>query len=120
MQLPRLLVADLHHGDAQAPEDVKVGPRIAAYVGHGPDDEQGRVDAPLDQGSGHDEAVAAVIAGAAKHSDSPAKLRLVGSLHRGDDLPPGVLHQHKRRNTDLLDGVTIGLAHLCGVENAHQ
>ena len=43
----------------------------------------------------------------------------VRRFERGDDLSPGVLHQHHRRDPDLVDGLSICVAHLRGVQNPH-
>ena len=40
-------------------------------------------------------------------------------LHRRDRLAAGVLHQHDRRNADVVDRLAIGFAHLLSVEHAH-
>ena len=43
-------------------------------------------------------------------------------VHRFDrrhDLPAGVLHQHERRDADLVDRAPIGFAHLRGVQDSH-
>ena len=41
-------------------------------------------------------------------------------LHRRHRLPAGVLHQHDRRDADLVDRLPIGLAHLLRVEHSHR
>ena len=41
-------------------------------------------------------------------------------FHRGDDLAAGILHQHQRRNADVLDRAAIGFAHLRRVEDSHR
>ena len=41
-------------------------------------------------------------------------------LHRRHDLPAGVLHQHDRRDADVVDRAPIGLAHLLAVEHSHR
>ena len=40
-------------------------------------------------------------------------------LHRRHRLAAGVLHQHDRRDADVVDRPAIGLAHLLSVEHAH-
>ena len=95
---------------------VRASPRTSAS---GTDDEDGRLDAALEQRARDDEAVAAVVAAAAEHRDPAIELRLVGGFDGGDDLPAGVLHQHERRDADLVDGVAIGLAHLRGGQDSH-
>ena len=41
-------------------------------------------------------------------------------LHRRHHLAAGVLHQHERRNADVVDRAAIGLAHLLRVQHAHS
>ena len=67
-----------------------------------------------------DEAIATVVTPAAQYGYPSLELGLVGGFHRRDDLAAGILHQHERWNTDFLDGETVGLAHLRGVENSHE
>ena len=78
------------------------------------------VDAALRQRPRDDEAVAAVVAAAAQHGDLPLEQIAVHRLHRGDRLAAGVLHQDERRDADVVDRPAIGLAHLGGVQYAHQ
>ena len=66
-----------------------------------------------------DEAVAAVVAAAAEDADATRRQVVEGRLHRRDRLAPGVLHQHDRRNADVVDRPAIRLAHLLGVEHSH-
>ena len=93
--------------------------RVAADVGRGADDEDLHVDAALPEHARHDEPVAAVVAAAAEHRDARLAQVVERGLHRRHDLPAGVLHQHDRRDADLLDRPAIGLAHLVGVQDAH-
>src|SRR5690606_28012784 len=62
-------------------------------------------------------AVAAVVAGSADHggpsSEGEALPQRVGDAERG------VLHQHRSRNAELLDGATIELPALGEGEDAH-
>ena len=120
VQLPCLLVADLDDGDAETAEDVEIGAGIAADVGNRADDEDRGIDAALDQRPRHDESVAAVVAASAQHTDASVEPCFVRGLHRRDDLPARVLHQHQRRYSDFFDGVAIGLAHLRGSEDPHH
>ena len=94
--------------------------RVAADVGDAADQEHRHVDAALHQRARDDEAVAAVVAAAAQHGDLPLEQVAVDRLHRRDHLPAGVLHQHERRDADLLDRPAIGLAHLRGVQDSHR
>ena len=41
-------------------------------------------------------------------------------LHRRDRLAAGVLHQHDGRHADVVDRLTIGLAHLLRVQHSHE
>ncbi len=61
-------------------------------------------DVALEQRARDDESVAAVVAAAADHRDPHRRQRFERRFHGGDDLPAGVLHQHDRRQADLLDG----------------
>ncbi len=96
---------------------MRASPRTSASA---PIDEDRGVDAALQQRARDDEAVAAVVAAAAQHGDAAVEPRLVRGLDGGHDLAAGVLHQHERRDADVLDGEAIGLAHLRGVEDAHR
>ncbi len=120
VQLPRLAVRDFHDGQAEAPEDVEIDPRVAAHVATLADEEHRHADAALRERSRDDEAVAAVVAAAAKHGDVPVEQVAVDRFHRRDDLASGVLHQHERGDADLLDRPPIGFAHLRGVEDSHR
>ena len=119
MQLPGLFVVDLDDGDAETAQDVEVGAGVAANVRHGADDEDGALDATLQERARHDEAVAPVVAAAAEHGDAALEALLIARLDRRDDLASGILHQDERRDADLFNGVAIGLAHLRGVEDSH-
>ena len=119
VQLPLLRVGDLDDGQADAAEDLEVGARVAAHVADAAEQEHGRLDAALRQRARDDEAVAAVVAAAAQHADLARGQVVERRFHRRDRLPAGVLHQHDRRNADVVDRLTIGLAHLLRVEHSH-
>ena len=119
VQLPRLLVGHLHGVHAQPPQDVQVQPRVAGDVGHRAEDEHRHVHAALGQGARHHEAVAAVVAAAAQHRDAAVEQILVVGLERRHHLAAGVLHQHDRRQAQVVDGLPVGFAHLRGVEDSH-
>ena len=114
------LSADLHDGDAEAAEDLEVDPRIAAHVRDAAEQERPTRRRRAAQRARDDEAVAAVVAAAAQHRDLAIEEVAVHRLHRGDRLAAGVLHQHERRDADLVDRPAIGLAHLGGVQYTHQ
>ena len=59
------------------------------------------------------------VAAPAQDADLARRQILERRLHRGDRLAAGVLHQHDRRQADVVDGLAIGLAHLLGVEYSH-
>ena len=120
MQLPRLTVGNLHDRDAEAAQDLEIGPGIAAHIRHSSQEEDRDLGAPLDEGARDDEAVAAVVAATAQHRHVAIQEVAVDRLHGGDRLPAGVLHEHERRNADLADRAAIRLAHLCGVQYTHQ
>ena len=69
VEIPGLLVGNLDDRETETSEDFEVQPRIAFDGGHRRDDEDGHVDAALMQRARDDEAVAAVVAGAAQHRD---------------------------------------------------
>ena len=120
VQLPRLAVGDLDDGEAEAAEDLEVDARVAAHVGDAADQEHRHVDAALQQRARDDEAVAAVVAAAAEHGDLPLEQIAVHRLHRRHHLAAGVLHQHERRDADVVDRAAIGFAHLGGVQDTHR
>ena len=76
--------------------------------------------AALQQRARDDESVAAVVAAAAEHRHLALEQLAVHGFHGGHDLAAGVLHQHERRDADLVDRPPIGLTHLCGVQDAHR
>ena len=119
MQLPLLRVGDLDDGHADPAQYLEVGPRIAAHVGDTAEEEDGRVDAALHQSARDHESVAAVVAAATHHPDAAGRKIVERRFHRRDRLTPGILHQHDRRNPDVLDRAAIGFAHLFGVEHSH-
>src|SRR5262249_25650220 len=110
---------DFHDGEPEAPEDFEVHPRVAADVGHAADQKDRDVDAALGERPRDDEAVAAVVAAAAQHGDLPIGQIGVHRLHGRHRLAAGVLHQHQRRNADVVDRATVRLAHLGAVQNPH-
>ena len=57
--------------------------------------------------------------GATKDGDLPLEKIAVHRLHRRHRLAARVLHQHERRDADVLDRPAIGFPHLSGVEDAH-
>ena len=93
--------------------------RVAAHVGDAAEQEHRRFDAALDQRARDDEAVAAVVAAPAQHADLAVGEILERRLHRRHRLAAGILHQHDRRDADLVDRPAIGLPHLLSVEHAH-
>ncbi len=120
VQFPLLRVGDLDDRQADAAEHFQVRARIAAHVRDAPEQEHRRLDAALDQRPRDDEAVAAVVPAAAQHRDVAGQQVVERRFHRRDRLPPGVLHQDDRRDTDVLDRAAIGLAHLLCVEHPHE
>ena len=72
VQLPRLRVDDLDDRQAEPADDVEVEPGVATDVGERADDVDGHLDTALVQRAGDDEAIAAVVAGAAQHGDCGA------------------------------------------------
>ena len=120
MQLPTLLVADLHDGQPKPAQDVEIRPCVASHIGERTDDEHERVNPPLQQRAGDDEPVASVVPASTEHRDTPREPLFVRGFDRGNDLAARVLHQHERWNSDLIDGVAVGLAHLRGGKDAHQ
>ena len=120
MQLPGLAVADFDDGHAEASENLEIDSGIAAHVGDAAHQEDRHADAALHQRAGDDKAVAAVVAVAAEHRHLALEQLAVHGFHGGDDLTAGVFHQDERRDADLVDRPPIGLAHLCGVQDAHR
>jgi hypothetical protein len=119
VQLPGLLVVDLDDGESEVPEHLEVGARVAADAAERPDDEDRGVDAALQQRAGDDEAVAAVVARAAQHGHGALGQVVEDGLHRGHHLASRVLHQHDAGDPDLLDGATVGVAHLRAGQDSH-
>ena len=120
VQLPRLAVGDLDDGEAEAAEDLEVDARVAAHVGDAAEQEDRR------------RRCRAAPACARRRSRRRRCCRgrrarrpvldgrsLERRLHRGDRLAAGVLHQHERRDADVVDRAAIGLAHLRGVQHSH-
>ncbi len=120
VQLPRLAVGNLDDREAKPTQDLEVRSRVAANLGDTSDQEHRDVHAALHQRARHDEAVAAVVAAAAEHSDLSLEEIAVDRLDRRDDLTAGVLHQDERRNADLFDRPAIGFPHLSRVQDAHR
>ena len=119
VQLPLLRVGDLDNRHADAAEDFEVGPRVAAHLGHAAEQEHDVVDAALHERARDDEPVAAVVAAAADDADAARRQVVERRFHRRHRLAAGVLHQHDRRDPDVLDRAAIRLAHLFGVEHSH-
>src|SRR5918994_6342424 len=120
MELPRLLVIDFDHGDAQTAEHIEIRARIAADVREGADDEHRALHATLQQRTRDDEAVSAIVSSAAEHGHPAIEPLFVGGLNRRDHLAAGILHEHERWNPDFFDGVAVSLAHLRGSEDSHS
>ena len=120
MQLPGLAVADFDDGHAEASENLEVDSGVAAHIGHAAHQKDRDADAALHQRPGDDKPVAAVVAVAAEHRHLPLEQLAVHGFHRGHDLAAGVFHEHERGDADLADRPPIGLAHLCGVQDAHR
>ena len=119
MQLPRLPVADLHHGEPEAAENLEIDARVATDLRDDPQDEHRDIDAAVEERAGNHESVAAVIASPAQHGDVPLGQILEAGLDGGNDLAAGILHEHNRRDPDLFDCAAVGLAHLAAVQNPH-
>ena len=120
VQLPGLPVADLHHSEPEAAENLQVRARVAADLRDHTQDEHRDVDAAVDERAGDHESVTTVVAPSAQDGDMPLRKVLEAGLHGGDHLPAGILHEHNRRNPDLFYRAAIGLAHLAAVENPHS
>ena len=95
---------------------VRASPRMSATE---PITKTGGVDPPLDQRPCDDESVAAVVPAAAQHRDAAIQTRFERRLDRRHHLAAGVLHQNERGNSDLFDGVAVGVAHLRGIQDSH-
>src|SRR6266511_4179226 len=108
MQLPRLAVRDLYHGDAEPAENFEVDAGIAANLRDAAQQEDRHVAAALHQRARDDEPVAAVVAAAAQHGDLAIHEIAVHRLHGRHRLPAGILHEDERRNADLFDRPAIG------------
>ena len=120
MQLPGALVSHLDDGDPEAPEDVEVDAGVALDLGDPAHEEDRCLDPALIQRPGDDEAIAAVVALARDDGDATFGEIVVERLQRGHHLPAGVLHQHDRRDADIVDGGPIGLPHLRRVQDPHS
>ena len=120
VELPLLRAGDLDDGQPDAPQHLDVRAGISLHFADAADQEHRRVDAALHQRARDDEAVAAVVAASAQHRHAAHREILERCFHRRDRLASGVLHQHDRRDADLVDRATICLAHLLGVEHAHR
>ena len=66
-----------------------------------------------------DEAVAAIVAGAAQREDAQPEHRTVVLLDRLRDSAAGPLHQVDPRDAMILDGGAVQLAHLRGGDQLH-
>ncbi len=119
VQLPLLRVGNLDDGDADAAEDLEVGPCVAAHFGHAAEEKHDVVDAALRERARDHESVATVVAAAADDPDAARRQVVEGSFHGRHRLAAGILHEHDRRNPDVLDGAAIRLAHLFGIEHSH-
>ena len=120
MQLPCAFVRNLDDIETEPSENLEIDARVARHVRRRADEERGDVVAALVQRADHHEAVAAVVALAAHHRDAAFGEIGIERLDRRDGLAAGVLHEHERRQTDLLDRPSIGFAHLLCVENPHR
>jgi hypothetical protein len=65
---------------------------------------------------GHDEAVASVVAPAADDRDRRTGRKVVEE--RGG-VSPGILHEHDARQSEVLDGAAIDVAHLGPCQRPH-
>jgi hypothetical protein len=119
VQLPLLRARDLDHGHADAAEHLEVRARVAADLGHAPQQKDGGVDAALHERARDHEPVAAVVATAADDAHAARREVVERRLHRGHRLASGILHEHDRRDPDVLYRAAIGLAHLFGIEHSH-
>ena len=119
VQLPRGFVGDFDDGLPDAAEDFEVDARVALDLGEPANHEHRDVEAALLQRARDDEAVAAVVALAADDGDAAFGEIGIERFDRRHHLAAGVLHQHQRRDADVLDRATIGFAHLLGVEDPH-
>ena len=61
-----------------------------------------------------------MLALAADHGNAAFGEIGIERFDRRDGLAAGVLHEHERRQADLLDRPPIGFAHLLCVENPHR
>src|SRR5262245_4791643 len=120
MQLPGLAVGDLDDGEPQAAKDFKVDARIPTHLGNEADEKYRDLDAALDQRACHDESVATVVAAAAQDGHASLEQLAVDGFDCRHHLPAGVFHQHQRRNANLFNRPAIGLAHLRGIQHAHE
>ncbi len=119
VQLPVLGGPDLDHVEPEAAENVEIQPRVAADAGCVPEEVDLDVDAGLPEHARHDEPVAAVVAAAGEHRHARLGQPVERGFHGRHHLPAGVLHQHRRRHADVLDGPAVGFAHLVAVHYAH-
>jgi len=119
VQLPFPRVRDLCHHHPDAPEHLEVRPRVAADLGDAAKQEHRGVDAALHERPRDHEVVAAVAAPTADDGDTTRRQVLERGLHGRHGLTSGILHQHDRRNSDVLDRAAIRLAHLFGIEHSH-
>ena len=119
MQFPGLAVGHFHCGESQTPENLEIDARVAAHVRHSADEEDGHVDAALQQGACDHEAVAAIVAAPAQHRHLMLVKVAMNGFHGRDDLAPRILHEHQRRDADLFDRPAIRFAHLRGIQHSH-
>ena len=120
VELPRLLVWHLDDLETELAQDVQVQARVASHLGHAGEDKDRDVDAALFQGSRHDEPIATVVPASAQHHDPKAGQVVERGLDGGDDLAPGIFHEHRRGDAQLLDRASIGFLHLRGGQDAHR
>ena len=120
MQFPRGLIGDLDDRLTDVAENLEVDPRIALDLAQTPDHEHRHVEAALLQRPGHDETVTAVVALAADDGDAAFGEIGIQGFHGRHHLAAGILHQNQRSDADVLDGASVGLAHLVRVQDAHR
>ncbi len=119
VQLPGGFVGDFDDGLPDATKDLEIDARVGLDLGVPANHEHRDVKAALLQRARDDEAVAAVIALAADDGDAAFGKVGIERFDRRHHLAAGVLHQHQRRDADVLDRSTIGFPHLLGVEDSH-
>ncbi len=111
-------VADLDDLAAELFVDREMQGRLAALAGPTFREQHAGMKAALAEPPRADEAVAAVVSGAAHHGH--LGMRRGDHGHLVGDGAAGVLHEQRRRQTDLVDRVAIEPAHLGGGDEAHR